>query len=113
MTTKEDASRITSRLLELKRDLEADEQMSGDAIKPVALDQQSVGRLSRMDALQIQSMAKATKARRNAQKLRLDAAFKRLNTGDYGYCVECGDEIAPKRLEFDPTVATCISCASG
>lgn len=79
---------------------------------PVTLDQQSVGRLSRMDALQGQAMAKAEEVRRQ-QRLRLiDAALKRIDDGEYGYCVSCGDNIPEKRLRFDPAAARCIGCAT-
>ena len=47
-------------LLNLKREIEEFEDMSRDTSRPVTLDQQSVGRLSRMDALQQQAMAKAS-----------------------------------------------------
>lgn len=78
---------------------------------PVKLDQQSVGRLSRMDALQVQAMAQAEEARRQ-QRLRLiDAALRRIDEGEYGYCVSCGDDIPGKRLAFDPAAARCVDCA--
>jgi RNA polymerase-binding transcription factor DksA len=38
-------------------------------------------------------------------------ALRRLENDDYGYCQECGDEIAPARLAVDPTVLLCIRCA--
>jgi DnaK suppressor protein len=78
---------------------------------PVKLDQQSVGRLSRMDALQVQAMAQAEEARRQ-QRLRLiEAALRRIDEGEYGYCVTCGDDIPGKRLAFDPAAARCVDCA--
>ena len=39
-------------------------------------------------------------------------ALRRMDSGAYGYCVRCDEEIAPARLELDPAVATCIVCAS-
>ena len=80
---------------------------------PVELDQQSVGRLSRMDALQGQAMAKETERRRADEIRRIDAALDRLEKGDYGYCVNCGEDIDPKRLDFDLSIPTCIDCAKG
>lgn len=78
---------------------------------PVQLDQQSVGRLSRMDALQVQAMAQAEEGRRQ-QRLRLiDAALKRIDEGDYGCCLSCGDDIPEKRLAFDPAATRCVDCA--
>lgn len=77
----------------------------------VELDQSRVGRLSRMDAIQVQEMALAAKRRRQAELNRIQAALKRLDDGDYGYCVSCDEPIARKRLDVDPATPTCISCA--
>lgn len=78
---------------------------------PVELDQQSVGRVSRVDALQRQAMSQAV-ARRNAARATLvRQALRRMEEGEFGYCVDCGDEIAPRRLAVDPAFARCIRCA--
>ena len=78
---------------------------------PVKLDQQSVGRLSRMDAMQQQSMELATEDRRQQRLIALSAALMRIKAGDYGYCLKCDDEIAAGRLAADPAVSLCIVCA--
>ncbi len=78
---------------------------------PVALDHQAVGRLSRIDAIQVQQMAQATEARRKGRLQRIAGALKRIEDGSFGECRECGEEIARKRLESDPTVTLCIDCA--
>ena len=80
---------------------------------PVELDQQAVGRLSRMDALQVQAMAMETSRRRATQLRRITAALARMDEGEFGYCLECGDEIAARRIELDPAAPLCIGCASG
>ena len=80
---------------------------------PVELDQQAVGRLSRMDALQVQAMALETSRRRAVELRRIAAALARMDEGEYGTCLECGDEIAVRRLEFTPAAPLCIGCASG
>jgi DnaK suppressor protein len=41
---------------------------------------------------------------------RLAAALERLNDGEYGTCVECGEPIAPARLRVLPEVETCVRC---
>ncbi len=79
----------------------------------VTLDQQSVGRLSRMDALQQQAMAQATQRRRESRIARIDAAIKRMETDEFGYCQNCGEVIGKKRLDLDPTVPSCVTCAKG
>lgn len=84
---------------------------SAGARATVELDQQSVGRLSRQDALQQQAMAKAQDARRAIELRRIDAALKRIDDADYGFCAECGERIPEKRLEIDPTAELCVACA--
>lgn len=93
--------------------LEAENLLGQGAQAVVQLDQQSVGRLSRMDALQSQAMAKAQQVRRDLQTRRLHAALARVEIESFGYCDECGESIAPKRLDLDPAVITCIGCATG
>ncbi len=78
---------------------------------PVELDQSRVGRLSRMDALQGQAMAKETERRRKNELSRIEAALTRVENDDYGYCVTCDEEISEKRLELDPSAPFCIDCA--
>ena len=82
---------------------------SKDARAPVELDQQSVGRPSRMDAMQQQSMDLAREDRR-ARLAVLAAALRRLAEGDYGYCLGCGEDIPEKRLDIDAAVTLCIHC---
>jgi DnaK suppressor protein len=84
---------------------------TADDRKPVELDQTTVGRLSRMDALQRQAMAQAAERQRQTRTARLTAALERLEAGDYGYCVRCGEAIAAQRLAIDPAAPTCIGCA--
>src|SRR6056297_1714732 len=79
----------------------------------VELDQQAVGRLSRMDALQNQAMAKASHARRQGERRRLNAALARIEGDEYGFCEDCGEDIAEGRLELDPAAGKCIQCAKG
>ncbi len=94
-----------------KQTIEAVESAKEDT-KAVTLDQTSVGRLSRMDAMQQQAMALATQERRQHLLLAIEQGFKRIENGHFGYCTQCGQEIAPKRLEFNPVVLTCIDCAN-
>ena len=83
---KSDIDEFRHRLLCLKSELEAREEASRDATKPVMLDQASVGRLSRMDAMQGQQMALEEARRRQQQLLRIASALRRIEGGDFGYC---------------------------
>lgn len=100
---------INMRLAELN----AEDQLGETGQATVELDQQAIGRLSRQDALQNQAMAKATQARRQVERKRLAAALVCMDEGEYGYCEDCGDEIAPGRLELDPAATRCVECATG
>lgn len=100
-------------LLSRREELEVLTETSRDDRRPVELDQTRVGRLSRMDALQSQAMAVETERRRSLELTRIAAALQRMEEGEYGYCVSCGEEIPVKRLELDPTTAVCVDCAAG
>lgn len=76
----------------------------------VMLDQSSVGRLSRMDAMQQQAMASGLRASLQREELRLKAAHNRLDNGTFGICCQCGADIAVPRLESDPGTPFCAAC---
>lgn len=40
----------------------------------------------------------------------VEAALARMTGGRYGICLDCGDAIAPDRLEAWPTAKRCITC---
>jgi len=109
--SKIDLEKFKVRLIEERDELRRLARISEDERKPVILDQTEVGRLSRMDAMQIQAMAIETDRRRKVELQRIEAALRRLDEGEYGFCVSCGKAIARKRLENDPTAPTCIACA--
>ena len=94
---------LRSELLEL-------EKASGETTRPVVLDQASVGRLSRMDAMQAQQMAKEVSRRRQHQLLKIEGALRRIESGEYGYCFVCGEDIGVRRLSIDPSNTHCIEC---
>ena len=103
---------MRDKLLKLRAELQAIAEIADESAAVVELDQSKVGRLSRMDALQAQAMAKASGERREQMLRKIEAALKRIDDDEYGYCRECDEPINPKRLEFDPTSVLCIDCAS-
>jgi len=98
-------------LLEKQAQLQATADVNDAATATVELDQSRVGRLSRMDAMQGQAMSQAAQLRRGEELQRIKAALKRIDEDEYGYCLDCGDEIAEGRLKIKPAVAMCIKCA--
>lgn len=87
-------------------------ESSKEAAETVELDQTRVGRVSRMDALQAQAMAKESNRRRQIALRRIHGALRRIDDGDYGYCTACDEPISANRLEVDPGALLCIECAS-
>ena len=107
-----DVAAFRTLLLARERTLIEEEARGDDAAGPVELDQARVGRLSRMDAIQAQQMARASSRRRLVERGRIAAALGRIDEGGYGYCLSCGDPIAEKRLAIDPAATQCVDCAT-
>lgn len=108
MTEEEARERLFAR----RAELDEEDRISSEGRAPVTLQQDSVGRLSRMDAMQQQAMALAAEKQRKAERGRVAAALVRLDAGEWGWCVACGEEIAEQRLQYDPSVARCFNCAA-
>lgn len=106
-----DAHKAQTLLVSRKSELDELRRISEEAQGTVMLDQQSVGRLSRMDAIQQQAMAQAQDRARQKERVMIEAALTRIADGEYGYCVECDEEIPQKRLELNPAAALCVRCA--
>lgn len=106
-----ETEQLRQKLLLLERELQEREEISRDAAKPVELDQASVGRLSRMDAMQAQQMAQETGRRHQHELMKVEGALRRIESGEYGCCFVCGKEIDIRRLSLDPTNTRCMKCA--
>ncbi len=108
-----DADRITyfrERLKSLADEIEAFLEGSEDSAGVVELDT-SIGRLSRMDAMQDQQMALELRRRKKRQLLQVNNALKRIEENLYGLCSLCSQPIAEERLEAFPEVLTCVNCS--
>lgn len=106
-----DIEALKRRLMEQRDALLDVAESSKEAAQTVELDQTRVGRVSRMDALQAQAMAKESNRRRRIALQRIDSALKRIDEGDYGYCAVCDEPIPANRLEVEPGALLCIECA--
>ena len=106
-----DIDQVRQRLLALRDELQQHLDTNADASDTVELDQTRVGRLSRIDALQAQAISQASDRRLDLLRARIAPALQRLERGEYGECIECGELISARRLEVDPTCALCIECA--
>lgn len=108
-----DPDEFARRLIRLREEITTFEEGDKNRSRPVELDQSSVGRLSRMDAMQGQAMSAAVRRRRESTLRRIESALARIEDGEFGYCLKCGKAIAVARLEIDPVATLCTGCAEG
>jgi len=106
----EDTRKISELLeREIERTRKRVEQYT-ELTKPIA-PENSIGRVSRMDAINNKSVTEAA-LRQAEQKLeRLHYMQSRLDDPDFGKCVRCRNPIPPGRLLAMPQSAHCVSCA--
>ena len=98
-------------LARLKEELTELLDISREGTQTVELDQ-PIGRLTRMDALQQQKMAQASRGGHQLRARQVDAALKALRLGDYGYCRRCEEAIGYRRLKAKPETPFCVGCQS-
>lgn len=77
---------------------------------PVQLDQQVVGRLSRMDALMNEGLAQGSMSRAREELGLIELALDRLENGTYGFCQTCRKPIGVERLRAIPETLQCSAC---
>ena len=96
-------------LLDLRDELQKLLADSSDGAQPVSLDE-PIGRLSRMDAMQQQSMVQANRRTAQTRLTRIETALRRCANDDYGLCANCEEEIGYARLKAQPEAPFCIDC---
>ena len=79
-------------------------------VQPVTLDQQSVGRVSRIDAIQQQQMAIANREQDRKLLIAIRKSLVRVDNDEYGYCLECAEPVGFARLEVQPQAEYCVRC---
>lgn len=96
-------------LLDLQVELVEYLSSAKESSAPVDLDS-PIGRLSRMDAIQQQQMAKANIEAAKLRVKAVDSALKRIENDSYGECIKCGEFIAFGRLKAKPESTLCVEC---
>ena len=108
--TDNEARTLEAMLRRLSASLPEQLKISAQGGKTVELDQQSVGRLSRIDAIVQQSVNKAGLQRLRLRLARVSAALRRIEDDEYGDCLLCEEPIGFPRLSVAPEVTTCVIC---
>lgn len=101
---------LAEALRTLKERLSATLDGQGDAAKPVELDQTKMGRVSRIDAIQQQEMARSAEASARQRLALVRRALEALEEDEYGYCRLCEEPIAFRRLQARPESPFCVEC---
>ena len=96
---------IANNIRSVKDDIEELQEL----IKPIPLDA-SIGRISRMDAINNKTINEASLREKKKILQRLEKALDRSGDKDFGNCQKCGKEIPFGRLEYMPHVTRCVDC---
>ncbi len=81
-----------------------------EQVKPIAPDC-AIGRVSRMDAINNQSISQASLDKKLIQKNGLQAALDNINNEDFGICLNCGASIQMGRILIMPESRKCVNCS--
>ncbi len=108
-----EVDRLRARLEVRRQELiDAVRHASSDDSEVMDADGNRMGRLSRAAAMQREEFARDASRRRAQDLARVKTALERVKSGEFGYCLRCGEPISTRRLEADPAVTLCIRCAT-
>jgi DnaK suppressor protein len=69
-----------------------------------------IGRLTRIDAIQMQAMAQVNRRQLEIRRQQVAAALNAFTAGTYGLCRHCKGPISLRRLEVLPETPFCMEC---
>jgi DnaK suppressor protein len=73
----------------------------------------TIGRLTRIDAIQMQAMADMSRRQVDIRLQQINAALASIDKGTFGICRLCKEDVALSRLEAIPEAPFCMSCQEG
>jgi DnaK suppressor protein len=102
--------RFRRRLLAAKEAAEELLARSASDARPVEASGSAIGRLTRMDALQVQGMERMSRRQLDIRRQQIEAALAAIEAGTFGSCRHCKGPIALPRLEALPEAPFCLEC---
>lgn len=81
-----------------------------DLTAPIAPDV-SIGRISRMDAINNKSVTEAVLKQAEEKLQKLQNALSRVDNPEFGICVRCKNSIPIGRILIRPESTRCVNCA--
>jgi DnaK suppressor protein len=81
-------------------------------INPIAPDC-SLGRLTRMEAMNEQEVNQRILDKTRLRQTRLRNALSRIDSEMFGICIDCEEAIGFERMSIRPESVRCVACANG
>lgn len=100
-------STIERKIDKARREIKELEELT----RPIA-PENSIGRVSRMDAINNKSVNEAALAQTRQKLKKLEKAMDNIDKPEFGTCFKCGREIPMGRLALVPESTLCTKCAS-
>ena len=107
--TAEELRSFRDRLLAARESAKRVLDLGADAT-PVEASGQTIGRLTRMDALQLRAMADLSRDQLRIRLRQIDAALLVMDAGRYGVCRRCDRPMMRERLDAMPEAPFCADC---
>ncbi len=107
---KEKLNYFRSRLKQMEEELVKSLDQSNYTTDPISPDS-SLGRLTRLEAMQSQQMSFEARRRQNKRLKSIRKALELIESGKYGVCIKCDKKIPEGRLESMPEARICVDCA--
>ena len=80
------------------------------SVKPIAPDN-SIGRLTRMEAIGSKGVSEASLSSAQRKLARLETALNKIGNAEFGVCIRCSSQIPKGRMLLIPESVTCVACA--
>jgi DnaK suppressor protein len=107
--TAEQTAELRDVLVALRGELERLLDATREGTRPVDLDE-PIGRLTRMDAMQQQSMSAANRGEHDLRLRLVQQALRAMEQETYGLCRKCEEPVGYARLKARPESPFCIDC---
>lgn len=109
----EELKRFHDELVAAKEAAEAVLRQKAKSDSPIERSGSAIGRLSRMDAIQVQAMQEMGHRQLEVRLKQIEQALAAIEQGKYGICRGCKEPIGTKRLEAVPEAPFCVDCQEG
>jgi len=102
---------LKKKLIEYIAKSESEIESFKDMVKPIT-PENSLGRISRMDAINNKSLAEAALRTKKKKLAQMKIALGKIDDQQFGLCDNCKQPIQQARLIFMPESTKCVRCAA-